>query len=377
MTGESGSERASTDTQFMRVALTLARRGLGNVWPNPAVGCVLVLDGRIVGRGWTQPRGRPHAETEALRKAGPASRGATAYISLEPCDHQGETEPCSEALIAGGIKRAVVAVEDPNPRVSGKGIKRLKNAGIEVTLGICRYAAAELNAGFFLSFLRGRPLFTLKAATTLDGRIATRTGESRWITGAGSRATAHRLRAQHDAILIGSGTAVVDDPSLTCRLPGMENRSPIRIVVDGRLRLTPAMKLIETADRTPTWIFTIPNRDSRRYRALEKRGAVVIEVESDGCHHPAPGAVAAVLAERGITRVLIEGGSEIAASYLTAGMVDRLEWFHAPRIVGGDGLPATGALGITSLCDAPWFARSGAIQIGEDVLGTYDRRKLG
>lgn len=374
MTVEAGSKVTEGDIQFMRAALALARRGLGNAWPNPAVGCVLVRDERIVGRGWTHPGGRPHSETEALRRAGPASRGATAYVSLEPCDHHGETGPCTDALIAAGIGRAVVAIEDPDPRVSGRGIQRLRSAGVAVTTGVCSDAAADLNAGFFLSATRGRPSFTLKAATTLDGRIATRTGESRWITGASARATAHRFRADHDAVLIGSGTALTDDPVLTCRLPGMQDRSPIRIIADGRLRLTPTMKLIETARQTPTWIVTAPAPNPQRRRALEERGAIVIEVEGDACGHPAPSAVAAVLAKRGVTRVLIEGGGGIAASYLTAGVIDRLAWFRAPQVIGGEGVPAVGDLGITSLSDAPRFSRLGVTQVGEDVLETYRRR---
>ncbi len=359
----------------MQAALALARRGLGNAWPNPAVGCVLVRNDKIVGRGWTQPGGRPHSETEALHHAGAASQGATAYVTLEPCDHHGKTGPCTEALIAYGIRRAVIAVEDPDPRVSGKGIERLQRANMAITTGVCREVAAELNAGFFLSVSSGRPLFTLKVATTLDGRIATRTGQSRWITGAGSRATAHGLRAQHDAILIGSGTALTDDPELSCRLPGMQNLSPVRIIADARLRLTPGTQLVETASQMPTWVVTRPLPDRRRRRALEEKGVTVIEVESNACGRPAPKAVARELAKRGITRVLIEGGGEIAASFLTAGMVDRLAWFRAPRIIGRDGLPAVGAIGVECLRDAPLFSRSGVTQIGEDVLENYCRRR--
>lgn len=374
MTVEAGSKVIEGDIHFMRAALALARRGLGNAWPNPAVGCILVRDERTVGRGWTQPGGRPHAETEALRRAGPASRGATAYISLEPCDHHGKTGPCTEALLTAGIGRAVVAVEDPDPRVAGNGIQRLRSAGVAVTTGVCRDAAADLNVGFFLLVTRGRPSFTLKAATTLDGRIATQTGESRWITGASARAAAHGLRADHDAILIGSGTALTDDPVLTCRLPGVQDRSPIRIIADGRLRLTPTMKLIETARQTPTWVVTALAPNPKRRRALEERGAIVIEVESDSHCHPAPSAVAAELAKRGVTRVLIEGGGGIAASYLSAGLIDRLAWFRAPQVIGGGGVPAVGALGTSSLRDAPRFTWSGVTEVGEDVLETCRRR---
>jgi len=371
---EAGSNVTSLDVQFMQTALVLARRGLGKVWPNPAVGCVLVRNGKIVGRGWTQPGGRPHSETEALRRASTESRGATAYISLEPCDHYGKTGPCTEAIIAAGIRRVVIAVEDPDPRVAGKGIKRLRSAGVAVTVGVCREAAAELNAGFFLSILSGRPLITLKAATSLDGRIATRTGKSRWITGTESRATAHRLRAEHDAILIGSGTALADDPVLSCRLPRMEDNSPVRVIADGRLRLTPGMKLIETAVQIPTWVVTIQESGLHRRRALEERGVAIIEVESDSSGRPVPSAIAAALANRGITRLLIEGGGEITASFLMAGLVDRLAWFRAPRVIGSDGVAVSGAIGVESLGDAPRFSWSGVTQIGVDVLETYSRR---
>lgn len=357
----------------MQTALALARRGLGNAWPNPAVGCVLVRDEKIVGRGWTQPGGRPHSETEALRRAGTESRGATAYISLEPCDHHGKTGPCAEAVIAAGIRRVVIAVEDPDPRVAGKGIEKLRSAGVAITTGVCHGTAAELNAGFFLSILSGRPLITLKAATSLDGRIATRTGESRWITGTESRATAHGLRAEHDAILIGSGTALADDPMLSCRLPGMREKSPVRVIADGRLRLTPGMKLVETADHIPTWVVTIPTLELRRRRALEERGVTIIEVEGDASGRPVPSALAAALAKRGITRLLIEGGGEVAASFLMAGMVDRLAWFRAPLVIGSDGVAVSGDMGVASLDDAPRFSRSGVTQIGVDVLETYRR----
>src|SRR5689334_20006331 len=217
------------DLRSMRAALALARRGLGTVWPNPAVGCVIVSDGRVVGRGWTQPGGRPHGETEALRRAGEAARRATAYVSLEPCCHWGKTPPCVDALIAAGVRRVVVALEDPDPRVAGRGIARLRDAGVEVETGVCTEEAAEINAGFFCRLRLGRPLVTLKLATSLDGRIATRSGESQWITGPPARERSHLLRATHDAILVGTETVIADDPQLTCRLPGLADRSPVRV----------------------------------------------------------------------------------------------------------------------------------------------------
>ncbi len=265
----------------MRAALALARRGLGRVWPNPAVGCVLVRDGHVVGRGWTQPGGRPHAETEALKRAGDLARGATAYVTLEPCDHEGATGPCSNALLQAGIGRVVVAMQDPDPRVSGRGIARLREAGVEVTVGPCREEATQLNLGFFLRVTEGRPMVTLKLATSLDGRIATASGDSKWITGEQARAEAHSLRASHDAVLVGSGTALADDPALTCRLPGMEDRSPVRVIADSRLRLPLSAEVVRTADRVPTWLVTGPDGDAGRRRDLVAAGVEVIEVASD------------------------------------------------------------------------------------------------
>src|SRR5579872_5958594 len=242
-----------TDLRHMKTALALARRGLGLVWPNPSVGCVIVMEGRVIGRGWTRPGGRPHGETEALSQAGEAARGATAYVSLEPCCHWGKTPPCTDALVAAGITRVVVPIEDPDPRVQGQGVARLKAAGIKVDVGLCAAEAAEVNAGFFLRMKEGRPLLTLKLATSRDGRIATRGQESQWITGPLSRARAHLLRATHDAVMVGSNTVLVDDPLLTCRLPGLEERSPVRIVVDGRLRVPLTARVVAEARRAPTW----------------------------------------------------------------------------------------------------------------------------
>ena len=239
------------DRRYMALALALAERGLGNVWPNPAVGCVLVRDGRIVGRGWTQPGGRPHAETEALARAGDGAQGATCYATLEPCAHHGETGPCADALVQAGIARAVVATEDPDPRVAGRGNARLEAAGIGVTRGCMEEEARALNAGFLSRVEKGRPLVTLKLASTLDGRIATHTGDSRWITGAQARARAHLLRARHDAVMVGAASALADDPALTCRLPGMADASPVRVVIDGSARLPAGHALIAAPASSP------------------------------------------------------------------------------------------------------------------------------
>jgi diaminohydroxyphosphoribosylaminopyrimidine deaminase / 5-amino-6-(5-phosphoribosylamino)uracil reductase len=357
----------------MRAALALARRGLGTVWPNPAVGCVIVADGRVVGRGWTQPGGRPHAETEALAMAGAAAAGATAYVTLEPCAHHGKTPPCAEALAAAGIARVVVAVEDPDPRVSGKGLDLLRQSGIKVVSGVLEAEAAALNAGFFLRVRSNRPLVTLKLATTLDGRIATHAGESRWITGEAARAAGHLLRAEHDVIMIGSGTALADDPDLTCRLPGLAERSPVRVVVDGRLRLPLTSRLVATANDIPTWLMTLEGADATRQGAYEDAGVEMVEVAAgpDGSIDLA--AALEALAESGVTRVLVEGGAHLSAALLRAGLVDRLVWFRAPRLIGGDGHPAAVSFGVDHLSQMPSFDCIEVRPVGGDSMEIYSR----
>lgn len=363
-----------TDHRFMRLALGLAQRGLGMVWPNPAVGCVLVRAEQVVGRGWTQPGGRPHAETEALRRAGAAARGATAYVTLEPCNHHGQTPPCSEALVTAGVQRVVVAVHDPDPRVCGTGLARLEAAGLAVTCGVEAEAAAELNAGFFLRIQHQRPLFTLKLATTLDGRIATHRGESRWITGPMARNWGHALRASHDAIMIGIGTALADNPDLTCRLPGLEARSPVRLVVDSWLRLPLTSRLVQSAAERPTWIIARNDVDPPRRRTFQSCGVEVLGVPPDASGTPDLTAAAAVLAERGLTRVLVEGGSHLAASLVRHDFVDRIEWFRAARLMGGDGVPALVGFGVDRLAQTPEFERRAVQPVGEDCVERYVRR---
>ncbi|MBF0128875.1 MAG: bifunctional diaminohydroxyphosphoribosylaminopyrimidine deaminase/5-amino-6-(5-phosphoribosylamino)uracil reductase RibD [Alphaproteobacteria bacterium] len=362
----------------MRAALGLARRGLGRVWPNPAVGCVIVREGRVVGRGWTQPGGRPHAETEALARAGGQACGATAYVTLEPCSHHGKTPPCADALVEAGLARVVMAHEDPDPRVAGRGAARLRAAGIEVVSGVLEAEARSLNAGFLSRVARGRPIVTLKLATSLDGRIATATGESQWITGAEARAQGHRLRAEHDAILIGIGTALADDPSLTCRLPGMEPRSPVRVVLDSRLRLPRASRLASSGG--PTWIVTREGAESQWPQANtsqrpEAGGVEVIGVRAGQDGRPDPLAVLESLGGRGLTRVLLEGGGEAAASFIRLGLVDVVVWFHAPLVLGGDGKAAVAAFGLDRLADSPIFTRSAVTGVGPDVMELYERAR--
>ncbi len=357
----------------MRAALVLAERGLGRVAPNPAVGCVMVKDGRVVARGWTQPGGRPHAEAEALVRAGAAARGACAYVTLEPCAHHGATPPCADALIAAGIARCVVALEDPDTRVGGAGLARLRAAGVEVALGVGAEAAAEVNAGYLLRLRQGRPLVTLKLASTLDGRIATKRGASRWITGEAARAHAQLLRARHDAVLIGSGTALADNPRLDVRLEGLEETSPVRVVLDGSLRLPLTHDLVVRAKQQPTWLITRAHRQRDRVKAYRDAGVEVMIVADAGDNGLSLEAGLEALGARGMTRVLIEGGGRVAASLLRAGLVDRLVWFHAAKVIGGDGVPAVSGFGLEELAGAPGFALRDSRPIGEDLVACYAR----
>lgn len=361
------------DLLHMRAALALARRGLGNAWPNPAVGCVLVKDGRVIGRGWTQPGGRPHAETEALRRAGDAARGATAYVTLEPCSHHGRTPPCCEALAGAGIARVVMAMRDPDPRVNGRGLAMLRSAGIAVEEGLLEAEARALNAGFFRRIQAGMPVVTLKLASTLDGRIATSTGESRWITGAAARREVHALRARHDAILVGSGTVLADDPDLTCRIPGMERVPMLRVVADARLRTPPSARLVQGAELAPVLIITAPGHPPAAQAPFMAAGADIVTVPA----HAAGGldlpSLLRALGRRGVTRVLAEGGAGLAAALLRQGLVDRLVWFHAPAVMGGDGHPALEGLRLAALSAMPRFHRTAQRAIGDDMLSEFER----
>ncbi|MCA3387553.1 MAG: bifunctional diaminohydroxyphosphoribosylaminopyrimidine deaminase/5-amino-6-(5-phosphoribosylamino)uracil reductase RibD [Roseomonas sp.] len=361
------------DLLHMRAALALARRGLGNAWPNPAVGCVLVKDGRVIGRGWTQPGGRPHAETEALRRAGEAARGATAYVTLEPCSHHGRTPPCCEALAGAGIVRVVMAMRDPDPRVNGRGLAMLRGAGIVVEEGLLEAEARALNAGFFRRIQAGMPVVTLKLASTLDGRIATASGESRWITGEAARREVHALRARHDAILVGSGTVLADDPDLTCRIPGMERVPMLRVVADARLRTPEASRLVQGAELAPVLIITAPGHAPAAQAPFIAAGADIVTVPA----HAAGGldlpSLLRALGRRGVTRVLAEGGAGLAAALLRQGLVDRLVWFHAPAVMGGDGHPALQGLRLAALSAMPRFHRTAQRALGDDMLSEFER----
>ncbi len=362
---------SAEDRAFMATALSLARRGLGRVWPNPAVGCLLVRDGAVVGRGWTQDGGRPHAEQMALAAAGHRAEGATAYVTLEPCAHHGKTPPCADALIAAGVARVVSATDDPDPRVSGTGHRRLKDAGVALAEGVRRIEAEDVNLGFLKRIALGRPMVTLKLAMSLDGRIATHNGQSQWITGPEARARAHLLRAEHDAVMVGSGTALADNPRLTVRLPGMENRRPVRIVADSRLALHLTHELVRSANETPTWILVRDDAERQRRRAFEQAGLDVLEVPGRPDEPLDIDAALSLLGTRGLTRILVEGGGRLAASLLTAGLVDRLLVFQAGVAIGGDGLPGIAGLGLRELASAPRFSRRRVERVGADVLVQY------
>jgi diaminohydroxyphosphoribosylaminopyrimidine deaminase/5-amino-6-(5-phosphoribosylamino)uracil reductase len=362
-----------SDLRWMRAALTLARRGLGRVAPNPAVGCVVVApDGRLLGRGWTKPGGRPHAETEALAQAGSAARGATAYVSLEPCAHHGKTPPCADALVAAGVARVVAAHGDPDPRVNGRGLARLREAGVAVETGVLEAEARELNRGFLSRHERGRPWLTVKLAGSLDGRIATASGDSRWITGPESRRRVHLMRAEADAILVGMGTVRADDPSLDVRVPGLEGRSPLPVLLDPSLSLPPDSRLAARAEARPVLVLHAPEAPAARRAALARPGLELAEAPA------APGgldlaAALRMLAERGVTRAFCEGGGRLAAGLVGAGLADELAWFTGGAAIGSEGLPALGPLGLARLADAPRWRCVGLRRVGGDALAVWRR----
>ena len=374
------------DVRWMRMALTLAARSLGRVAPNPAVGAVLVKDGRVLGRGVTADGGRPHAEAVALAQAGlrygaEALKGATAYVTLEPCAHHGQTPPCAEALIAAGIARLVCPLQDPDPRVSGQGFAALRAAGVLVEAGLMEAEARRLNAGFLSRIERRRPHLTLKLAATLDGRLATRSGESRWITGAPARAVVHLMRARSDAVLIGAGTARADDPMLDVRGMGRMGRAaqPVRVVADGGLSLPLTGRLVASAREIPVRVLHRPGAPAERRAALEGLGVGTVEVAAragglldDGLLDMSE--ALRLLAGDGITRVLCEGGGKLAAALLAAGLVDEIALFTAGKAFGGDGVAAVGAFGLDRLAEAPGFDLETVAPVGADVLSLWRRR---
>jgi diaminohydroxyphosphoribosylaminopyrimidine deaminase / 5-amino-6-(5-phosphoribosylamino)uracil reductase len=359
------SRGSAADERHMARALELAAHGLGRTFPNPPVGAVFVRRGRTLGEGFHRRAGLPHAEIEALRAAGGHVRGATLYVTLEPCSHHGRTPPCAEALLPLGLARVVVAVPDPNPRVRGRGLARLRRAGIPVRVGVGADEARRLLAGYRSHILKGRPLVTLKLAMTLDGRIAAAGGDARWITGAAARRLAHGMRDVSDAVLIGAETLRRDDPRLTCRLPG--GHDPVRIVLAGaELRLPMRARLFQ-AGGPPTWVVTATAAPTARVAALRRRGVEVLQVPGRG-RLPPFAAVARALGARGLTSVLVEGGAAVAAVALRAGVVDRLVLFVAPLLLGGDAVPAIGPLGVRRVARALGIDGLAVGRIGHDLV---------
>jgi diaminohydroxyphosphoribosylaminopyrimidine deaminase/5-amino-6-(5-phosphoribosylamino)uracil reductase len=365
----------SNDARFMALALALGRRGLGRTWPNPAVGAVVVRDDGagpvIVGRGGTQAGGRPHAETEALRRAGDAARGATLYVTLEPCSHHGRTAPCADAIITAGIARVVSALEDPNPQVAGAGHRRLVESGISVEIGPGAAEARRVHAGHIRRVRDGRPHVTIKLAVSADGKAGLAGRRPAVITEEAARARVHLLRAQNDAVLTGIGTALADDPLLTCRLPGMENRSPVRVVLDSKLRLSAESRLAVTARDPPLWIIASDGAPSRE-EALGAKGAEVFRMPGSEDKLDLP-TVLKLVAGRGITRLMVEAGPILAAAFLQADLVDEAMLLRSPKLLGAEAIDALEGLPLEALIQSSRLVSAGAEQIGADTAEFYWR----
>lgn len=370
------SMQAVADTLYMHHALRIGERGLGQCWPNPSVGCVIVLNDHIIAAARTGAFGRPHAETLALShiQASPLSSalGATAYVTLEPCAHQGQTAPCAKALIDAGITRVVIAVQDPDPRVAGKGIAMLKAANIEVTTGVLEEEAQLQHRGFFKRIAHKLPFTALKIATSLDGAIADSQGNSQWITDTVARAHAHRIRAQYDAILTGIGSVLADDPMLTCRLPGMEEFSPVRVVLDTHLRLPLDAQLVKTAGLFPTWVMTTTLAvEQRASHAQELRELGVTLITHDSIERISPFSALALLAEAGVTRVLVEAGAALCTSFMETALIDRIYWYRAPILLQG-GKAALASHQPIHLTLAARYKHQSRIALYSDTLDVYD-----
>lgn len=359
------------DNRFMALALTLGRRGLGNAWPNPAVGAVVVKDGVVVGRGWTQPSGRPHAEVEALRRAGAAARGATLYATLEPCSHHGKTPPCVDAIMAAGIARVVSAIEDPNPKIAGEGHARLRANGVVVEAGVGADEARRAHAGHIRRVRDGRPHVTLKLAASADGKAGLPGRRSTAITGEPARERVHLMRAMNDAVLTGIGTVLADDPQLTCRLPGMAQRSPVRVVLDSQLRLPEDSKLAGSATRTLDWVFVDENARPDNEDALIQAGVELLRVPGvEGKLDLA--AVLRSLAGRGITRLMVEAGPIVSAAFVGADLVDEVALFRSPNVLG-EGIDALEGLRLSALTQSPRLRLARREAVGADALETFER----
>jgi diaminohydroxyphosphoribosylaminopyrimidine deaminase/5-amino-6-(5-phosphoribosylamino)uracil reductase len=365
---------AEIERRLMRRVLALAAMGRGCTSPNPLVGAVVAKGSRIVGQGFHRKAGEPHAEIIALREAGRAARGATLYTNLEPCCHTGRTPPCVEEILSAGVERVVSSIRDPDPRVNGGGFRALRRGGVVVEVGLMKGEASYLNRAFTKFVKEGFPFVTLKGAASLDGRIATRNGESKWITSTEAREHARLLRREHDAVLVGIGTVLTDDPRLTAR-PSSRHRSPLyRVVLDGHLRLPPRARLLSTLDEGPIVVFAGPHAAPSRARRLERRGVTVERLPTRGGRLDLRGLLRR-LAQKDVTRLLVEGGGEVHSSFLEEGLADRLVLYLAPRIIGGrDARALVGGRGPARLSDAVTLSRPIAYRVGADLVVEGDLR---
>lgn len=358
------------DERFMRLALALGRRGLGNTWPNPAVGAVVVKDGIVLGRGWTQIGGRPHAETEALRRAKRAAHGATLYVTLEPCSHEGKTPPCADAIIKAGIKRVVSALEDPNPEVAGQGYAKLREKGIQIDTGLLAEEARRAHAGHIAKITQARPHVLLKMAVSSDDKVGLAGRKRTFITGDEAQARVHMMRAMSDAVLTGIGTVLADNPQLTCRLPGLFERSPVRVVLDARLQTPLSLAVVSTVRETPTWVFCSTKASPVAEDILTQKGCKVFRVDEQNGKLDLEQVLKALAAE-GITRLMVEAGPRVAASFVGAGLIDEVALLRAPKEIGAGGLDALDGMALDALTEG--MSARGTEPLGLDTLTWYER----
>lgn len=356
------------DRQFMRLALREAAKGVGRTSPNPCVGAVVVRNDEVVARGYHRQAGTPHAEVNALDAAGEQARGATLYVTLEPCNHQGRTPPCTARILAAGVKRVVVGMNDPNPLVKGGGNAYLSSRGLEVVAGVLADESLALNRPFVKHSTSGRPWVIMKAGMSVDGRIATRTGHSQWITGATARARGHLWRDRVDAILVGVETALADDPALTARRKGGRGHDPLRVVLDSSLRLPATARLLHQESAAATWVFCSPAASGARRAALIAAGAVVKEVALSPHGGLDLGAVLAELGRNSVTSLLVEGGGRVHAAFLRDNLYDQACLFAAPLFLGSEGLPVVGGLGLDRVEQGRRFQLTKVRRLGEDLM---------